>query len=125
MADPRKEDGAGVQYKYFWLKIASKAEVLAQRKYALDNGDDEKMIFTHPLTIGINPQKKKPGMAEIHLGIAIDIKHSEAKDMLPDVMSFDAGYDYEAVREWIDSDDGRKWAGSAYCVLCYAAAETA
>jgi len=129
MSDIR-QDRAGVLYKYFWLKIASEEEVNRQRRSSLEKGEDERTVFLHPTTIGINPAKKKSEKilaaardCNAHLGFLLDLKQAQKHKMLVDFIEIETGHDRASAQEWIHTEDGKDWAGNSFCVLCYAAIE--
>ena len=114
-----------ITYQYFWVKIASKAEVNRQRAAGLTKEGDD---YLRPQTVSVHPTPLRPvktlaqAKLSVDIGAHIDMKEVEAHDSYVDIRILD-GYDSPRALGWIETTEGTNWKGNAFCFLCHASVE--
>lgn len=124
MSDSKKKKH-DVLYQYFWIKVASKAEVNRQRAEGLTKGAVD---YIQPLTqtVVIPWLRMLSTLEDARLAIDVvarnDMKEVKDKGMYVGVHMLD-GVDKTKAEAWIDTDEGKAWKGEAFCFLCHASVE--
>jgi hypothetical protein len=117
--------GPQIAYQYFWVKIATKYEVNRQRTEGLTGKDD---AYLQPQTVSVHPTPLRKAMImsdrklSVDIGVRIDMTEVEKHDKYIDVRILD-GYNRQQAEQWIGTDEGKRWAGHAFCFLCHASVE--
>jgi hypothetical protein len=64
------------------------------------------------------PDKGLPP-AQLTLGFVLTAAYANAKGMFLERHEMPRGISLEEAQKWIESDEGKRWAGEAFCVLAY------
>ena len=115
-------------FQYFWVKVASKAEVNRQR---LERLSSEEAFEVRPETTTTVPRPLRVmstandavARLSVDIGVKLDMKEVELHGSYVEIYLLDSGYDGKP-EDWIKTDAGRAWKGKAFCFLAHASVES-
>ena len=115
-------------FQYFWVKIASKADVRDQRLKML-TGQETFQVRPETTTTVPRPLKvmslasDAEARLSVDIGVKLDMAEVQLHDKYAEVYLLDSGYDGKP-EDWIKTDAGRAWKGNAFCFLAHASVES-